>query len=148
VVGAELVALETGAAEVAVVRVYNAVLFYEYAHRTHVNADTGRIASVRVNIDFKQDGCRQADFHGRSYGPGRQAAAERETARGLRCLVRQEYVPPWTGVPLCNRYPGGYIKISKWFFWDTGDPPEHPRMNARLPVQHAPAEIFPDYRSK
>jgi hypothetical protein len=82
VVRAELVALETGAAEMAVIRVHTPVLFHEYSHRAHVNADKALSAAVRVDIYFKLDGCRQADFHGRSRCSGRQAAAAREAARG------------------------------------------------------------------
>ena len=74
-VRAEPVAPETGAAEVAVVRVHDAVLFHEDSNRAHVDADTTQGAAVRVDVHFNLDGCRQADFHDVAHGPGRNPAA-------------------------------------------------------------------------
>ena len=72
VVRAELVAFETGAAEIAVQWVHIPVYFHEYSHRAHIDADTTFPAPVRIDIHFKQYGCRPADFHGGAHGPGRQ----------------------------------------------------------------------------
>jgi len=55
-VGAELVAFETGAAEVAVQRVHIPVYFCKYPHRTHIDADTTFPAPLRIDIHFKQYG--------------------------------------------------------------------------------------------
>jgi len=72
VMWAELVAFETGAAEMAVPRVHNPVFFPEYSHRAHIDADTTFPAAVRIDVHFKLYGSRPADFHGITHGPGRQ----------------------------------------------------------------------------
>ena len=74
-VRAELVALETAAADLAVVRVHVPVPFLKYPHRAHVDADTTHGAAVGVDVHFNLDGCRQADFHDVAHGPGRNPAA-------------------------------------------------------------------------
>ena len=53
VVRAEFIALETGAAEVAVQREHIPVDFGKYSHRTHIDADTAFPAPVRIDIHFK-----------------------------------------------------------------------------------------------
>ena len=55
-VRAELVTLETGAAEVAVQREHIPVYFCKYSHRTHIDADITFPAPVRIDIHFKQYG--------------------------------------------------------------------------------------------
>ena len=55
-VRAEFIALETGAAEVAVQREHIPVYFCKYSHRTHIDADTTFPAPFRIDIYFKQYG--------------------------------------------------------------------------------------------
>ena len=98
---AELVAFETGAAEMAVPRVDLAVFFQKYPHRTHINADKTFPAPVGIDIHFKGYGCRQADFHGMAHGPGRQAAAVREVAWRTTDNPKGEQ-PGGTGVPFAR----------------------------------------------
>lgn len=52
---AELVALETRAAEVALLGVDTLVVAGENAHRAHVNADTALDATVRIKVDLESD---------------------------------------------------------------------------------------------
>jgi hypothetical protein len=106
-VRAELVALETGAAEMAVPGVHGPVFLLEYAHRAEIDADTAFPAAVRINVHFKLDGGRQADFHGRAHGPGRYAAAERETFRRTKA---------WSGSRVSRLVPGfPFRSLSLWF---------------------------------
>ena len=66
---AEVVALETGAAEVAPLGVDSIMVAGEDAHRAQVNADTALNATVRIKVDLESDRCRGTDFQKRSPAP-------------------------------------------------------------------------------
>ena len=63
---AEIIALETGDAQVAFPRVDAVIGVFEDPHRTHVDADTASFAEFRVQVHFCRDGCWYADLHGGS----------------------------------------------------------------------------------
>ena len=96
----------------AVPRVHLPVFFREYSHRAHIDADTAVPAEVRINIHFKLDGCRQADFHGRAHGPGRHPAAEREAVRWTPVRGPVEMCSVADRGSLVRLLSRGYIKIS------------------------------------
>jgi hypothetical protein len=61
--GTELGALEARTAELAPFRIHSLPVFFEDAHRTHLDADAAVVASDRVYVDFKKDGGRGTDLH-------------------------------------------------------------------------------------
>ena len=59
---AELVALETRAAEMAFLRVNPIVVFCKDTHRTHVDTDTALHTTVRIKVDLETYRGRGTDF--------------------------------------------------------------------------------------
>jgi hypothetical protein len=63
---AELVALETRAAEVALLGIDPVMVLCKNAHGAHVDADPALHAALRIKIDLETDRCWGTDFQKKS----------------------------------------------------------------------------------